>query len=292
MKGRIILSQADFSANNIGRYVELSDLTKKVLAKQTQYGEDSTEAAALNTFLNALTTEGFIGGESPLLKCLIIPGLANSHDELLYNIAKLDNDGYPTDVMAASEKSAEKHVYLPYVVDSKNVGVTRFANASYTESDANNQSKFNVDMFEYNTAYPSFSMCLFCKKANNVLLKTYTSSSQIKLQGNYVCFDYGNREMVKAEFSGNGNGFFGINFEENVGWSGVVAGGTIGETSFDAGFTPSAGSSNYNVFSLGRFAYGSYNFGLLTLGNFIPTEKMNSLKGYVDTLMTALHVSF
>lgn len=164
MESRIILSMADFSQNNIGRYVVLSELTKKVLAKQTQYSDDSNEAIALDLFLNSLVSDGLLGGDNPKIKNLYIPALASTHDELFYDIAQLDANGYPTDGMSSAEKSATHKAFTPYIVDNKVLGVLASSSLDnpdlLTGSEYVAQSAIKQNIFNGLVTYPTFS-CVY-----------------------------------------------------------------------------------------------------------------------------------
>ena len=292
MEARIILSNADFSANNIGKYVELSDFTKKVLSKQTQYSEDSDEANALNIFLNHLTEDGFIGGSSPLLDMLIIPGLARDHSELMYDIAQLDENGYPSNIMPAAEQSAEasKRCYRPITSNGKVVALQRYSDSTMQTSDANAQTRFsNVTWLNAgnvaNQPLKSFSVVLCPNQANNgVFLKNPEASLNIfdykATLGAYVTTG----ELSKASFAlycynQTQNRFEG--FVDNTAFTGEQGTSTVNWKSGD----------NFNQLEIGRFNYSEkVEIALLAMGSFIPDTKRASLKQYIDALLSAIHV--
>lgn len=292
MKGIIILSNADFSENNIGRYVELSELTKKVLAKQTQYGEDSDEAVALNTFLANLTSGGFIGGDSPLLKTMLIPGLADAHGELLYDIASLDASGYPTDRMNETEKDASSPVFVLYEKNGKNVGVERVQGTSATGSNS-----LSLNVFENgpsNTPYPQFSVVIFEEtppSSNSLVLSNINPSAKIRMTKSSLVLRYGQEDVLTTTLSSDLSGFSGISYLGSTGFEALLDNGAVGTTTLvDASKLVYGGDPNtFNLCAASNS--GPHHIGFFAIGNYINSTKMAELKGYVSTLMTALHFS-
>lgn len=292
MKGIIILNTADFSGNNIGRYAELSELTKKVLAKQTQYGEDSDEAVALNAFLTNLTSGGFIGGDSPLLKTMFIPGLADAHGELLYDIASLDASGYPTDRMNETEKDASSPVFVLYEKNGKNVGVERVQGTSATGS-----NRLSLNVFETapsNTPYPTFSVVMFAEAApasSALVLSNISSLAKIRLSSASFLLRYGQEDVLTTAHSSDLSGFSGISYLGSTGFEALLDNGAVGATTLvDASKLVYVGDPN--TFNLcDAMNAGPYHIGFFAIGNYINSTKMAELKGYVSTLMTALHFS-
>lgn len=292
MESRIILSQADFSQNNIGRYVELSELTKKVLAKQTQYGEDSDEAAALNTFLANLTSGGFIGGDSPLLKTMLIPGLADAHGELLYDIASLDASGYPTDRMNETEKDASSPVFVLYEKNGKNVGVERVQGTSATGS-----NRLSLNVFEpgpSNTPYPEFSIVIFQETPpsfKSLVLSNINNQAKIRMSRSSLVFRFGQEDVLTTALSSDLSGFSGISYLGSAGFEALLDNGAVGATTLvDASKLVYTGDPNaFNLCDASN--NGPYHIGFFAIGNYINSTKMAELKGYVSALMTALHFS-
>lgn len=301
MNSRIILTQADFSANNIGRYVELSDLTKKVLAKQTQYGEDSNEAIALNTFLFNLTNNGFIGGENPLIKCLIIPALASEHDELLYDIAHLDSNGYPTDVMNPDEKTATNKAFE---VDTDN-GIIVGLKRTTTKPDSLELSQITVDVFQYGSggSYPSFSFATYNRvgyvtdATSATYLQNMSSETKFGYTRNQIQMKYGNKypltRSITADETNRMKGFIGISYNETAKDFELLADNiTLGERTYNSEYPILVGGTNkVNVFDLGIYANTNFTYiSVLALGNYLSSEQMAQFRGFVDTLMTNIHV--
>lgn len=301
MESRIILSTADFSANNIGRYVELSDLTKKVLAKQTQYDRDSVEAIALNTFLTQLTSDGFIGGDSPLLTSLFIPALAKSHDELLYNIASLDESGYPVNGMSAEELSAETKGYSIY---EKNGRIIAFCRKKEDDEPGvgtgDNRIKIDTKLFTEAGRFKSFSVVLYCLKGldyqpANYFLSTCASNTSFYFGGEKVRARYGIQyDALYTETSGTYLGFSGISYVADTKFEGVADNITFGtSTVYD---DTKLYNNDYQNMSKFAFCNTLYNgtwcvIPFFATANYINSEKMTQLRTYVNTLLTALHAT-
>ena len=296
MESRIILSQADFSANNIGQYIVLNDLTKKVLAKQTQYNEQSNEAAALNTFLLRLTEGGFIGGSTPKLKTLFIPALAGSHAELLYNIANLDINGYPVNEMSNAEQSAidGQQVYTLKTSNAKNIALKTYSSADVVNASSKRLLHFHL----FDNAMQNVDSTSFIGYILNSTVPAYASiiihesnGARFLIKGNAVSLKYGNDNVVSNTVSGNWNGFYGLSYNKTdstfestsdnvtLGTASVGSGSTVVSNNYD-NFNINAANDSATHIEHAFFACGSY----LT-----PTE-ITTLKGYVNTLLTALNV--
>lgn len=306
MDSRIILTQADFSANNIGRYVEMLDLTKKVLAKQTQYDIDSSEAIALNAFLANLVNDGFIGGSNPLLTFLAIPALASGHDELFYDIAFTDSNGYPTQSMAQDELStAEANRYIN--ADINNDKIVGAISSYNTNTGGSRLITMNASPYE-GTTFPSMSMvCYRRTNTTNPSTGYYISTqndaannkpSSFGFNKNYACLGSGNPgaqsggryQVTINDFT---SGFIGISYDSvNNNITGLADNATFGETTTIG--TPSLlVSDNSRKLTFAATAYSASQnaqASFLAFGKFIDSTNMAKLKNYVDTLMVALHV--
>lgn len=304
MNSRIILSTADFSANNIGRYVELSELTKKVLSKQTQYDLDSDEAIALNTFLVQLTAGGFLGGDSPLLKTLFIPALANSHDEMLYNIANLDGNGYPVNCMSEDEINAETKVYKLGEYHGKKAALCRI----YTQGDPSigyNDVRLIVNTnwaTDTGIEYPSSSFVFYRIGALSMTTENETfintsATLHFELYKANMKLIYGSSadKIVTALTQGNDIpflGFNGISYVKNTGFEGTCDNVTFGETTLGDLTTNMTHATNAEVFNFGKTMYGtSLGLPLIAIGDYINPTQMGVLKGYVMTFLSALGIT-
>ena len=297
MDSRIILTQADFSANNIGRYAELSDLTKKVLAKQTQYSIDSAEATALDTFLNALTENGFIGGESPMLKFLVIPALASQHGELFYNIAKLDGDGYPTNAMPSAEVSAQTKAYQAITDSQTRIVGVKDVRGTLGAEDFNTQTLFDNNFDFEGTTVPNVSMVMY-----NLYNKTSVSQDDVmvSLFDGFCFIKAKSMGALKTsvnygyDMTGTKLGFLGITLDNmNFAFNAAADNATLtpnGNTLAAAVTCNSASKGQarigYSATADARHTHTSF----VAWGTDIFSEKMAELKSLVDTLMTALHV--
>ena len=298
MDSRIILTQADFSANNIGRYVELSDLTKKVLAKQTQYEEQSAEAAALNTFLDHLTNDGFIGGKTPLIKTMVIPALAASHAELLFNIADLDGGGYPKNVMNDTEQTEQTHVLVPFEYSGRIIGFT--VKATTSSELARGRVPHNLSISN-SVVYPSLSLVAF-------VLSSGASSADRKLynitnsNGNgYTItsktaklYNYNEGTYLATTTNAAPIGFLGASLNKTGGTWEVLRGDNAVYTYTSEGTPSSMTANNVNQFMSCGFNSNYDNdkasFAAIITADYINPQKMSSLKNYLDALMLALHV--
>lgn len=298
MKNRIILNQADFSANNIGKVYEVGDFTKKVLAKQTQYTVEDAEAAALDTFLNQLTADGYIGGDSPLLDTLLIPGLAASHDELLYDIAHLDEYGYPTNVMSDAEATVEAsgRTYRPVSSNGKNVALQRYYDRNYmTYNQSVARSMMPNYNFRKNTAgqnFKSFSIIIYSHKP-----VTYTynvvGSPNFKIKNTYSSFlNPANEAEIynKLEYTSLGKfNIIGYNLDNNTLKATIDGVEESVEVNEQAIFTGTA-STAYFVFADASSSFHA-EASLLAIGTFLDSSQCAALKGYVETFLTAIHAT-
>lgn len=291
MKARIILSTADFSANNIGKITELGDLTKAVLTKQTQYSEDSTEAAALDTFLKALEENGFIGGESPLLKTLVIPALASGHDQFLYNIARLDGSGYPINIMPADEISAQTKAFTALMNSDKIVGVV-----VQVQSNSDPQGLLADPIFEgltTNTKVPSWSIAMYTPEHLNTYPDRLLWSGNLIINSQEVTTRNGANSVTNAT-SGKFFGFTGLSYVQESTHEVVSDTLSLGAAS-ESGTVTGITLKENRLMSLGNEVssdYRKFKFALLAFGDYVNPTKMATLKGLTATLMSALHVNF
>lgn len=295
MKARIILSNADFSANNIGKYVALSDFTKKVLSKQTQYSEESDEADALNIFLNHLTEDGFIGGESPILRTLIIPGLASGHSELLYDLAQLDGNGYPTNVMSQGEADAteENRVYRPVLdAQSRVVALQRYSASSMDATTAKAQA--NIDNYAFrslnadvpnNSPQNPFSVVLYIHKVNSSVFYWGNPRGTLCIYPSVMMYT-----GISASFGPIQKFIIGNYNKDDSRFEGSVDGTSfIGEVGTSINYQT---TNNWNSYWLGNFNYSQQTeLSIFMMGDYIPAEKHVALKGYVETFLTAIHAN-
>ena len=299
MDSRIILSQADFSANNIGRYVELSEFTRKVLAKQTQYEEGSAESVAINTFLNELVEGGFIGGSSPMLKVLIIPALGSQHNEFFYNLAQVDGEGFPVNWMPSAESSAETKLYVPITdTNSRIIGIeAKTDNGRITSEAAAEQSLFSAGFgYDSDHVLPNISLAFYnltqaqASTLGDPFIKVFSGSARLTdiLMGVVVSnVNYG---YVP---SGTMLGFLGMtcNNTEHT-FNGTADNADLTPTGTTLSSTLYTGDA-YDALNIGTFVYSSSRHTRLAMfacGENIFSTQMQTLQSLVDNLMTALHV--
>lgn len=299
MKARIILNQADFSANNIGKYAELSDYTKKVLAKQTQYTEDSNEANSLNTFLNELISRGFLGGSEPILNYLVIPALAGNAEQLLFNIAELDVDGYPVDKRNDSEKSAVYKVHTPLYSGDKIVGLQVAPTSELTSTQFMQQQSQQINgLLEKNAAYPSMSLCLVCPSISVIdadLLVQFGAGYTLNLFNNYYGLYSLNTDVryLKRTISDLQAGFIGVGYKNDYTLSSMFTGVEGELETLNPNLMKTSSSGEYNYLRLGKYVYdGSRQFkaNAIALGKGMTVEQMGVFRTLINNLLADLNL--
>lgn len=299
MKARIILNQADFSANNIGKYAELSDYTKKVLAKQTQYTEDSNEANSLNTFLNELISRGFLGGSEPILNYLVIPALAGNAEQLLFNIAELDVDGYPVDKRNDSEKSAVYKVHTPLYSGDKIVGLQVAPTSELTTTQFLQQQSQQINgLLEKSSAYPSMSLCLVCPSISVIdadLLVQFGAGYTLNLFNNYYGLYSLNTDVryLKRTISDLQAGFIGVGYKNDYTLSSMFTGVEGELETLNPNLMKTSSSGEYNYLRLGKYVYdGTRQFkaNAIALGKGMTVEQMGVFRTLINNLLADLNL--
>lgn len=298
MKAKITLNGADFSANNIGQLVDLSPLTLAVLAKQTQYGQDSDEAIALNAFLNNLENGGFLG-ENGSIKTLIIPALASQQSELMYNIALLDNNGYPTNEMSAEEIAATTKCYVPYMSGTRVIGLesTTHNEEGVTVSTIKAQKRFNPHIFTRAELIPSHSAITFIPQASGILvseIENTATNTMLLYQKTKAIIKFGQSICSEASITSLGSGFAGFTYNaSSKEFGGLLNSGTLGTTNVGETQQTNLNDEGILLGTVGAAAnIVTARTSLLIFANTDYTNnQLTTLKGYVDTLMYALHVT-
>lgn len=294
MDSRIILTKADFSANNIGQIVELSDLTKKVLAKQTQYDEGDDEAVHLNTFLNELSDNGFIGGENPILNLLFIPCLANSHGELMYNIARLDSDGYPTDSMSSDEASAAEasQAYWPVTINRKIVGMR----SHYFEGGATkSQLEFNsYTLAEQGSKMKSFTFVMYrlgeVTTGASVIFANSNGGPIFTLSTTVAKVTYGGNNIMYANINNSKlSGFSGISYKSGEGFEALLDKGTIGTSTYNSEVTDVDANNNVFFPALG-IQENNLAMPIIAIGNYMTPTQLLSFRAIVNTFLASMNI--
>lgn len=298
MAGVITLKKADFSASNIGKVLMFNAYTKKVLEKQTQYAKGSEESLALDSFINNMQKAGYIGGSAPLLTTLIIPALAKEHSELMYNIANIDNEGYPTNAMSDAEIAASSKALTCYKENDKTIAVqctiegvdsTAYSQQAvvdsllFTEQGVQYPS-FSAFIYNRNGAYPSEKYMV--NKARNYSVELQADKVQI------VWINQPSNGVISAAVSRDNNvGFYGISYDAaTTSFSGIMKDGNIGETS-SVGRDVLVVQENSNIFRLGQWLSNTdrlFCSSLIAFGNKMTTEQMLYFKEEVEKLLTAL----
>ena len=299
MKARIILNQADFSANNIGKYAELSDYTKKVLAKQTQYTEDSNEANSLNTFLNELISRGFLGGSEPILNYLVIPALAGNAEQLLFNIAELDVDGYPVDKRNDSEKSAVYKVHTPLYSGDKIVGLQVAPTSELTSTQFMQQQSQQINgLLEKSSAYPSMSLCLVCPAISVIdadLLVQFGAGYTLNLFNNYYGLYSLNTDVryLKRTISDLHAGFIGVGYKNDYTLSSMFTGVEGELETLNPNLMKTSSSGEYNYLRLGKYVYdGARQFkaNAIALGKGMTVDQMGVFRTLINNFLADLNL--
>lgn len=304
MESRIILSTADFSQNNIGRYVAFSDLTKKVLAKQTKYGMEDAEAIALNTFLANLTDNGYLGGDNPKLTVLMLPCLAQAEtsSQLFWNIAALDENNYPKDWSPS--------VMTDYVQTPKGV----YANTALANSSEGEGFKLaETNFFAASSRPEGFSALYYLYDSNmtasNLATRNFlicTSGLSFKMSGLYaevLKISSPATDYVKATSTSsrvvNNKGFYGMSYIPGVNPSDdtiiVNLNGETGATIDKLGTVETASSVdslNNNTILLQGNSNNTARplVSVIAFGHELNATELAALKGYIDTLMAALNI--
>lgn len=288
MDGVIILKNADFSASNIGKIAIISNTTRRILTKQTKYSADSAEAVALNTYVERLEAGGFIGGENPLLTVLMLPCLAAKHDELFFNIAKVDAGGYPVDW--TPDESTENS---PYVLTDKGV----YANVQLN-SNTNAGLGFKTDNLFEAEVKPSFSIVNYLYDSITSLNAVRPIAScnyglNITLAGRSASVALGSRtvavENVRTDVP---KGFYAMSYSDNELL--VNLNGSTDEAVIEDSIVPTkVDILNNNFILLQGYAYDSGvrpNSSLIACGKAMTAEQLTTLKELTDTLMSKLGI--
>lgn len=291
MKANIILSGADFSENNIGRYVPMSDLTLKVLSKQTQYLPGSDEAIALSIFLDSLTNDGFIGGDSPLLTDLIIPALAASHSELLHNIAHLDGSGYPTNSMGeteAAETTEANWTNIPVVVNDKIIA------CRFKGTDSIRKFSHHIfDAYTNGSAQPSYAAGFYGVENSFNTGDCVNENFPFNFTTNELKMSYSTNNVTHVVTASSANGFMGLGFVNDYGFEMTADNMSIGSPSVTGSLSAFKMRDAIREFHLGYTnATLARNFATSVIfgGQYMTSAKLTELKGHIVELLTALHI--
>ena len=294
MDSRIILNKADFSQNNIGRYVELSELTKKVLTKQTQYSKGDSETVALETFLSSLTENGFIGGENPILNLLLIPCLASNHGELMFNIAKLDEYGYPTNSMSNDEAIATEsnQMYWPFMSNGRIVGMQ----AHYTGEIIASQLEFNsYSLSGQGGKMNSFTFIMYrlgsaYTGGEAIIMRNHSSGSSLIISAAYAKVTYGSNTIMYASINNSKLlGFTGISYKSGDKFEAMLDDGTIGESTYNSDVTDN-GTNNHIFFSPIGKQDNNLAMPIIAMGRYMTSSQMSYFKTLTNTFLSEMGV--
>lgn len=286
MDGIIILKKADFSVNNIGVKTILDTYTKKILGIQTKYSENSNEAIALNTFIRQLTDNGYIGDNDSLLKVLMLPCLAKTNEELFYNIANIDTDGYPTNWTPNDPSPyvlTDKGVYANDILLSGTSTGKGFSTNNLFE--ANKPASFSIINYLYDsiTALTVMRPISACNYGLNITLAGRSASVGI-------AEDISSISDVREDVP---KGFYAMSYENNN----IIVnlnGETDGTITYKEVPAPSkVDALNNNFILLQGYSYDSgvrpYS-SLIACGKPMTAEQLDLLKQYTDRFMSALNI--
>lgn len=301
MDNRIILSKADFSSNNIGRIVDLDELTKKVLAKQTQYAEGSDESLYLNEFITESKNNGFLG-KNGIIKHLFIPALANSYDELLYDIANIDGEGYPTNMMPTSELNAETKAITPCYKNTKIIGFSQYTvRNGISSEDFKSQRTIALDgLLDKGVPYPSLSIALYTSGllGNDSIFKLGTGyalwldSNKFGLWSETVSTAYN-----KVQLSGTGKGSVILSYDSNNGTFSCVSDSLSVSTpeSQNTQSLVTSSTEDGNLFRIGSYIYNEskwMKYSMIAIGYGMSNTQMTAFHKSVNKLMSSLGINY
>jgi hypothetical protein len=202
--------------------------------------------------------------------------------------------------MNPAEKTATNKAFE---VDTDN-GIIVGLKRTTTSPDSLELSKITVDVFQYSEGveYPSFSFATYNRvgyvtgATNNPYLQNMTSSTKFRYTKGQIQMKYGNnypltRSITPDETNGM-KGFIGISYNETEKDFELLADNiTLGERTYNSEYPIIVGNNMANVFDLGAFANTNFTYiSVLALGNYLSSDQMAQFKGFVDTLMTNLHV--
>ena len=300
MDGVIILKNADFSAKNIGKINLLSNTTKNILAKQRKYSADSEQAAVINECVNELTAKGYIGGNDPLLKVLMLPCLAASLDEAFYNIARVNEEGHPIDWKPENTE--------PYAIENGNLYCSASLGTEWRVPD-NRCFSLGEELFIAGQSLPEFSIIHYLDKVaqdgvntqeKNVVASVTTALEIIKC-GCKATISHGtafNVSVQTDDYSENAvmeKGFYGMSVLNNDNYRGLMlnCNGKTASTESQFGNLPTNTTDisicNNNFALLQGATIGTRaKAKMIAFGKGMTPAQMAELKSICDTFFNSL----
>lgn len=257
----IVLSGADFSANNIGKIdlpVELDDTTKSILSMLTKYGATSMQAQHLNNFVLGLKSNGIY----EKLTYLFLPIFAKELGEAFTNTIDGDNES-PSDV-------------TPYEIRQYGYGIK-----SSFEGKSTFESHFNLGKF-FKNGQPAdnFSMGIYRGQFTSSNRALFGSSGSPYFNAKTGLITLGlstNKKEISCDYSSAYlESFDGVSYSGNdiiINFGGVVSGEK----------TISGSIGNATTAFIERFCFNGYS---LTNNNPTGFFREDVMMMYVGTAMS------
>lgn len=290
MEGIITLKKADFSASNIGKVSLLNAYTKKVLKSQTKYKEDSKEATELNTFIENLTSKGYIGNNSTsLLRVLMLPCLASTESEMFVNLARTDGSGNPMDWSPAAPSKyylTDKGAYCGEALNNFTADLGFRLDTS--------------DVFIPSEPIPGFSIMHYIYEpiTNNPSARPFSQcQSGFSLSFNGIAPSVGLASSLVTATSTRTSvdkGFYAMSYADKnilVNLNGTTdAEVSVPDYDMTLGANVSMANNNFLLLQGQGVANARAHSSLIAFGKALTASQMAELKGYVEELMNALSI--
>lgn len=290
MAGVITLKKADFSASNIGKVSMLNAYTKKVLATQTKYAEDSKEAIAINAFIENLTSKKYIGNNNTsLLRVLMLPCLAKSESEMFINLARTDASGNPMDWSPAAPSKyflTDKGAYCGEVLNNFTADLGFRLDTSDVFIPGEPIPGFSIMHYNYNdiTNNPSIRALAQCQ--SGVIVNFYGIAPSVGVGASLVTATTARTSVDK--------GFYGMSYKDKnliVNLNGVTeASVSVPDYTMELGANVTMANNNFILLQGQGVANARAESSLIAFGKELTQAQLAELKGYVDELMSALNI--
>lgn len=284
------MKKADFSANNIGKVSLLNAYTKKVLATQTKYAEDSKEAVALNAFIENLTSKGYIGNNSTsLLRVLMLPCLAKSESEMFINLARTDASGKPMDWSPAAPSKyflTDKGAYCGEVLNNFTADLGFKLDTSDVFVPATPIPGFSIIHYNYNEITNNPSARPFSQCQSGLIVNFNGISPSVGLGSSLV--------TATTSRTSVGKGFYAMSYADKnmlVNLNGVTeASVSVPDSNLTLGVNTTMANNNFLLLQGQSVAAARAESSLIAFGKALTASQMAELKGYVEELMNALSI--
>lgn len=290
MAGVITLKKADFSASNIGKVSMLNAYTKKVLAAQTKYGEDSAEALAINTFIEKMIAHNYIGDNANShLRVLMLPCLAKDTNEMWLNIARTDASGNPMDWSPAAPSKyflTDKGAYCGEVLNNFTADLGFKLDTSDVFVPGALLPGFSIIHYNYNEITNNPSARQFSQCQSGIIVNFNGISPSVGLASSLV--------TATTSRTSVGKGFYAMSYEDKnmlVNLNGVTeASVSVPDSSLTLGVNVGMANNNFLLLQGQGVANARAESSLIAFGKALTASQMAELKGYVEELMNALSI--